>query len=287
MKLLAPTLWEVPSRQPDMLRAVTRTPEIFRNGMSTELQTERQGAALVMTLNGPATRNALSPQVYAAGIETLNMAESDPDVRVVIITGAQGHFCAGGDLLRLTQNRQHDLPRQGEHIDAFHQWIEALRSFPKPVLAAVEGVAAGGGVSLALACDLVIAAESARFVMAYSNMALSPDGGSSWHLARLLGRSRALACLWLGEPQTAQQWHALGLVHALAPAGAALQQALALAAQLALVAPGALASIKELVNESERPLRTQLDAEKQQFLVNLSRPEAAQAMDAFLQGRAR
>jgi enoyl-CoA hydratase/carnithine racemase len=255
--------------------------------MTTELQTERQGPTLVMTLAGPATRNALSPQVFAAGIETLNMAESDPDVRAVVITGAQGHFCAGGDLQRLAHNRQHDLARQGEAIEAFHQWIEALRSFPKPVLAAVEGVAAGGGVSLALACDLIVAAESARFVMAYSKMALSPDGGSSWHLTRLLGRSRALACLWLGEQQSAQRWHALGLVHTLAPAGAALQEALALAGQLAQMAPGALASIKELVNEAEQPLRAQLNAEKQHFVVNLSRAEAGQAIEDFVQRRSR
>jgi enoyl-CoA hydratase/carnithine racemase len=253
--------------------------------MTTELQTERQGHTLVMTLNGPATRNTLSPQVYAAGIETLNMAESNPEVRAVVLTGAQGHFCAGGDLQRLAHNRQNDLQAVGSHIDAFHQWIEALRSFPKPVLAAVEGVAAGGGVSLALACDLIVAAENARFVMAYSKVGLSPDGGASWHLSRALGRAKALECLWLGEQQTAQQWQALGLVQRLASAGTALAQALALAEQLAAVAPGVLASIKDLANDADKPLRTQLDAEKQHFMVNLVQPPAGQAIDGFLQGR--
>lgn len=256
--------------------------------MSTELQTERQGQTLVMTLNGPATRNTLSAQVYAAGIETLNMAESNPDVRAVVITGAQGHFCAGGDLHRLAHNRQHDLQAVGAHLDAFHQWIEALRSFPKPVLAAVEGVAAGGGLSLALACDLIVAAESARFVMAYSQVSLSPDGGASWHLRRALGRSAALALLWQGTPQTAQQWQALGLVQRLVPAGSALSSALQWAEELAQAAPGVLASVKELVNDAgEHSLRTQLDAEKQHFLVNLARPQAGQAIEAFLQGKRR
>lgn len=255
--------------------------------MTTELQTERQGQTLVMTLSGPATRNALSPQVYAAGIETLNMAESSPDVRAVVLTGAGDHFCAGGDLQRLAHNRHHDMQAQGGTLDAFHQWVEALRSFPKPVIAAVEGVAAGGGVSLALACDLIVASESARFVMAYNKVALSPDGGASWHLAKALGRNRALECLWLGEQQSAQQWQALGLVSRLAPAGMALDHALQLAEQLAQVAPQVLTSVKELVNDADRPLRAHLDAEKQQFLVNLSRPEAGQAIERFLQGKGR
>ncbi|HEX5357631.1 MAG TPA: enoyl-CoA hydratase [Aquabacterium sp.] len=255
--------------------------------MTTELKTERRGHTLVMTLSGPATRNALSPQVYAAGIETLNMAEANPEVCAVVLTGEGDHFCAGGDLQRLSHNRQHDLPTQGANLEAFHQWIEALRSFPKPILAAVEGVAAGGGVSLALACDLIVASESARFVMAYSKVALSPDGGATWHLARALGRGKALEILWLGEQQSAQQWQALGLVHRLAPAGQTLEQALTMAEQLSQVAPGVLASVKDLVNDSDRPLRAQLDAEKQHFLVNLTRPEAGQAIEQFLQGKRR
>lgn len=251
--------------------------------MTTELLTERRGHTLVMTLSGPATRNTLSPQVYAAGIETLNMAESNPDVKAVVLTGAGGHFCAGGDLERLSHNRAHDLQGQGAQLDAFHQWIEALRAFPKPVLAAVEGVAAGGGVSLTLACDLVVAAENARFVMAYSKVALSPDGGASWHLARALGRGKALELLWLGEAQTAQQWQGLGLAHRLAPAGEVLEAALAWAEQLSGVPQAVLESIKDLINEAGQPLTAQLDAEKRHFLVNLSQPQAGQAIDAFLQ----
>ena len=253
--------------------------------MTTALQTERYDTTLVLTLNGPATRNALSPQVYAAGIETLNMAEANPEVRAIVLTGAQGQFCAGGDLQRLGHQRQHDLQAVGHNVDAFHQWIEALRSFPKPVIAAVEGVAAGGGVSLALACDLIVAAENARFVMAYTKMGLSPDGGASWHLRRALSRSQTLATLWLGGAQTAQQWATQGLVHRLAPAGTAREVALALATQLAEVPEQVLASIKELVNDADRPLRAHLDAEKQQFVVNLTQPAAGQAIEAFLKGK--
>jgi enoyl-CoA hydratase/carnithine racemase len=255
--------------------------------MSTELQTKRHGDTLVMTLSGPATRNALSPQVYAAGVETLNMAESNPEVRAVVITGAGGHFCGGGDLQRLAHNRAHDLSAQADSMDAFHQWMEALRCFPKPVIAAVEGVAAGGGVSVALACDLIVAGENSRFLMAYSKVALSPDGGASWHLTRALGRSRALALLWLGDTQTAQQWAQCGLVHQVVAAGTVLEEALKLAARLSEVAPEVLASIKELVNDAQQPLRPHLDQEKHHFLINLSKPAAGQALEVFLGGRQR
>jgi enoyl-CoA hydratase/carnithine racemase len=255
--------------------------------MTTELQTERVGSTQVMTLVGPATRNALSPQVYAAGIEILNMAESNEDVRALILTGAGGHFCGGGDLQRLTHNRQHDLPKLAENIDAFHLWIEALRSFPKPVIAAVEGVAAGGGLSLVLACDLVVVAENARFITAYSQVGLSPDGGASWHLARLLGRGPALQLLWQNTPISAQQMAQWGVAHQVAPAGTVLQQALDWADQLAQIPPGVLTSVKELVNEAPgHTLKQQLDAEKQHFIVNLCRPEAGQAIEKFLSRKA-
>ena len=108
-------------------------------------------------------------------------------------------FCGGGDLQRLAHNRQHDLSTQGVQIDAFHQWIEAIRSFPKPVIAAVEGVAAGGGLSLALACDVLVAGDNARFMTAYSRVGLSSDGGASWHLARQLPKGIAMTWLWQGE----------------------------------------------------------------------------------------
>lgn len=252
--------------------------------MTTELLTERQGTTLIMTLSGPATRNALSPQVYAAGIESLNMAETDASVTAVILTGAGDHFCGGGDLQRLAHNRVHDLHLQATHIEAFHQWIEAVRSFPKPVIAAVEGVAAGGGLSLALACDLVVAGDNARLVSAYSKVGLSPDGGASWHLARQLSRGQALKWLWSGGEISAREAMAWGLVHALEPAGTVLAQAIALAQSVSALPPGVAASIKELVTEAPQvPLSAHLAAEKRHFLVNLVRPETGEAITRFLQ----
>lgn len=184
--------------------------------------------------------------------------------------------------MRLAHNREHDLPAQAAAIEAFHQWVEALQTFPKPVLAAVEGRAAGGGVSLALACDLVVAAEDARFTMAYSQIGLSPDGGASWQLARRVGQGRALAWLWSGGTHTAQEWASAGLVHRLAPSGTALSAALGWAEQLGKMPPGVLTSIKHLVQSAEgRPLHAHLQAEQAHFLQNLVAPAAGTAIRTF------
>lgn len=238
--------------------------------MTTELLTERHGATLLITLSGPATRNALNTQVFAAGIETLNMAESNPDVGAVVLTGAGGHFCSGADLQHFLKNK-HNLSAQGAQIDAFNQWIEALRSFPKPVIAAVEGLAAGSGLALVMACDLVVAAETARFSAHPQPTPLTPDGGLSHTLVQALGRARALEVLWQGSPVSAQQWHQWGAAQKLVPGGTAVQAAIAWGQDLARLPTSVVSSIKELVNDApHQSLRAQMTAEKQHALINLA-----------------
>ena len=238
--------------------------------MTTELLTERHGATLLITLSGPATRNALSTQVFAAGIETLNMAESNPDVGAVVLTGAGGHFCSGADLQHFLKNK-HNLSAQGAQIDAFNQWIEALRSFPKPVIAAVEGLAAGSGLALVMACDLVVAAETARFSAHPQQTPLTPDGGLSHTLVQALGRARALEVLWQGSPLSAQQWHQWGAAQKLVPGGTAVQAAVEWGEDLARLPASVVSSIKELVNDApHQSLRAQMTAEKQHALINLA-----------------
>ena len=127
---------------------------------------------MILTLRNPEHRNALDPVMYAAGIEALGVAERSADIRSVIITGADRMFCAGGSLDRLLANRQQHPDVQAQSIEGLHHWIETIRTYPKPVIAAVEGPAAGAGFSLALACDMIVAARNAVFVMAYSNVAL-------------------------------------------------------------------------------------------------------------------
>ena len=238
--------------------------------MTTELLTERHGATLLITLSGPATRNTLSTQVFAAGIETLNMAETNPDVGAVVLSGAGGHFCAGADLQHFLRNK-HNLSAQGAQIDAFNQWIEALRSFPKPVIAAVEGLAAGSGLALAMACDLMVASETARFSAHPQQTPLTPDGGLSHALVQTLGRARALEVLWQGAPISAQQWHQWGAAQKLVPGGTAVQAAIEWAQDLAQLPASVVSSIKELVNDApHQSLRAQMNAEKQHALINLA-----------------
>lgn len=254
--------------------------------MPSELITERQGDTLVLTISDPATRNTLSPQVYAAGDEALNTAADNDEIRAVVLRGDAGHFCAGGDLNRLADTRTKGREAQAANVERFHNFVQGLRGFPKPVIAAVEGFAAGGGCSLALACDLIIAAEDAKFVMSYGRAGLSPDGGGLWHLARALPRATALQMLWLPEPQTAAQWQQLGLVNAVVPSGQALSEALRWAQRLALMAPNALASVKELVGQAgQRTLREQLDAERDHFVDNLFHDNGGEGLAAFFEKR--
>ncbi len=251
--------------------------------MTAQLLSTSEGQTLILTLSNPEFRNALGPEMYAAGVEALSVAESSPDVRSVVITGANGIFCAGGNLQRLQSNRQLPPEHQAQSIEGLHNWIEAIRTFPKPVIAAVEGPAAGAGFSLALACDMIVAARNSVFVMAYSSIALSPDGGGSWSLSRAVPRQLATEMLMCGERIGAERLQQLGVVNRLADAGQALRQALELCEQLNARAPNALASIKELLSDADTSsLNAQLARERDHFVKNLHHANAGIGISAFL-----
>lgn len=251
--------------------------------MSAELKSTTQGQTMILTLSNPAQRNALGPEMYAAGVETLHGAGNNPDVRCVVLVGDGKWFCAGGSLHRLQANRERDPSVQAESIDALHNWIEAIRSFPKPVIAAVEGAAAGAGFSLAMACDFVVSARDAVFAASYSSVALSPDGGLSWHLAQWLPRQLATEWLMNGERIAAARLHQLGLINALTETGSALDEAMALSRKLEGRAPNALASIKELLGEARgRTLGEHLGHEREHFVRNLHHANAGIGIGAFL-----
>jgi enoyl-CoA hydratase/carnithine racemase len=251
--------------------------------MTAQLLSTSEGQTLILTLSNPEFRNALGPEMYAAGVEALSVAESSAEVRSVVITGAQGIFSAGGNLQRLQNNRQMPPEHQAQSIEGLHNWIEAIRTFPKPVIAAVEGPAAGAGFSLALACDLIVAARNSVFVMAYSSIALSPDGGGSWSLSRAVPRQLATELLMCGERIGAERLQQLGVVNRLVDAGQALQQALQLGEQLNTRAPNALASIKELLSDADgSTLNAQLARERDHFVQNLHHSNAGVGISAFL-----
>jgi enoyl-CoA hydratase/carnithine racemase len=254
--------------------------------MSGSLKSTSESGTLILTLSNPEHKNALGPDMYAAGIEALNAAENNSEIRSVVITGEGTVFCAGGSLQRLQANRRLSPEVQAQSIEALHNWIEAIRTYPKPVIAAVEGAAAGAGFSLALACDFIVAADNAVFVMSYSTVALSPDGGGSWSLARALPRALACELLMGAERIGAERLYRLGLVNRVTSAGGALAEALVLAARLNARAPNVLASIKDLINDAPaNSLSQQLDSERNHFVRNLHHANGGEGIEAFLQKR--
>ncbi len=254
--------------------------------MAGAIKSTSEGQTLILTISNPEFRNALGPEIYSAGVEALNAAENNPDIRSVVITGEGSMFCAGGNLQRLQGNRREPKEVQAQSIDGLHSWIDSIRTYPKPVIAAVEGAAAGAGFSLALACDFCVAADNAVFVMSYSTVGLSPDGGGSWSLARALPRPLASELLMAGERIGAQRLFDFGLVNRVTGAGSALTEALKLAERLNARAPNALASIKELINDAAgNTLGQQLASEREHFVENLHDSNGGEGISAFLEKR--
>jgi enoyl-CoA hydratase/carnithine racemase len=257
--------------------------------MSAELLASRppqSESTLVLTLSNPGARNALHPDMYAAGIVALETAERDTSIRAVVLTGADDFFCAGGNLNRLIENRAKGPSVQAESIDQLAQWILALRTSTKPVIAAVAGAAAGAGFSLALACDLIVAAEDAKFVMSYARVGLTPDGGGSWFLGRSLPRQLATEILLDAKPVSAARLHALGVVNRLVKPGQVRDAAISWADELGRGSPNAFARIKTLVAAAgEQSLPDHLSAERDHFVASLHHRDGLEGITAFLEKR--
>ena len=254
--------------------------------MSAELTASRHKATLILTISNPSAKNALHPDMYAAAIEALSTAERDDTIRAVVLTGADNFFSSGGNLKRILENRAMVVSEQAEALDHLHGWIEALRGCPKPVIAAVDGTAAGAAFSLALACDLIVAGASAQFSMAHVKVGLTPDGGGSWFLAQTLPRQLATELLIQGKPITAQRLQELGMVNRRVPDGMALSSALNWGDELAELSPHAIERIKALIIEaSGNTLIEHFAAEKTAFIDALHHPDALEGINAFLDKR--
>ena len=253
---------------------------------AARLLEERRGRVLLLTLSNPSARNAMSPDLYRAATPVFRNAAADDGVGAIVLAGEGEHFCGGGNLNRLRAQRDRPAAEQVTSLDAFHGWITAMRECPKPVIAAIEGAAAGGGFSLALACDLIVAAEDARLVMSYARIGLSPDGGGSDSLAQALPPQAALEILLEGDVIPVSRLHALGVVNRVVPRGAALGAALEWAEKLARGASQAQARIKQLVYAARgRSARAQLDAERDAFIESLYGDECGEGVAAFLEKR--
>ena len=250
------------------------------------LLSERRGRVLLLTFSNPSARNAMHPDMYRSAYAIFKATAHDPDIGAVVLRGDGAHFCGGGDLRRLQQQRHLPPHTQAEHLDALHEWICAMRDCPQPVIAAAEGAVAGGGFSVALGCDLLVAAADARFAMSYVRIGLSPDGGGSDVLAKALPPQLALELLLDGDTCSAQRLHALGFVNRVTQPGDAVATALAWAARLADGPRQAQQRIKQLVHAARgRGHREQLDAERDAFVASLYGQECGEGIDAFLNKR--
>lgn len=242
---------------------------------------------LVVVNDNPARRNALTSGFYAGLTEALSQAAAQPRIAAVVLTGAAGFFCAGGDLTVLIGAQQMDEPTRRAAVEDLQSLIGAIIDCPRPVIAAVEGGAAGAGFSLAMACDMVLAARDAQFTASYVNAGLVPDGGLTGSLSAALPPALVAELCLMGRPVEAARLHALGAINGLTDSGAALDGAEEIARRLARGPAAAQAAIKALLSGARRELmRGQLQAEVAPMATALASAEAAEGIAAFLGKRA-
>ncbi len=213
----------------------------------TTIRNEVAEGVATLTLNRPESLNALNSQMRRELLAALKGIARDDAVRAVILTGEGRGFCSGADLRGGSGERDFRTVLERE----YNPLIRAIRDLPKPVIAAVNGVAAGAGVSLALACDLVYAAEEATFIQAFVRIGLVPDSGSTRTLVRTLGRHRAAQLIFSGEPLTAAEAHVAGLVNVVLPGTEIMDAAREAAARLAEAPTRAIGYAKRLINAAE------------------------------------
>lgn len=248
------------------------------------IRTETVEAVMTITLDRPEALNAFDRAMKEELFAALKAAARDRSVRVVVLTGAGRAFNAGQDLKERQVPGATDL--SSELRERYNPIILAMRALEKPIIAAVNGVAAGAGCSLALACDLIIASEEARFIQAFGRVGLVPDSGSTWFLPRLLGHARAAEMTLLGEPMDAATAERLGLVNRVVPKERLMDEVRDLAQRLARSAPLSLALTKRaLVRAMDASLESQLDYEAQLQAVAGASSDHVEGITAFVEKR--
>lgn len=256
-----------------------------------DLRAEIDQGYAVITLNRPDRRNALSDEMLRALARFLDQCEANSAMKCIILTGAGGTFCAGGDvkdfadtgIAGVTDKRDTPLHEEIEDLRRLQRATAGrLYGMPKPTIAALEGASAGAGLSLALSCDLRVAAEDAFLITAFSKVGLSGDFGASWFLTHQLGRSRALELLLLSERVSASRGAELGLVNWTTAPGGALARAREIAARIAGGANVAYRAIKDNVNRAvATDLLTSMDLEVTEAMRCAATKDHADAVAAF------
>ncbi|MAB01079.1 MAG: 2-(1,2-epoxy-1,2-dihydrophenyl)acetyl-CoA isomerase [Stappia sp.] len=226
--------------------------------------TARDGGVLVVTLNRPDKLNSFNEAMHAGVREALDLAENDASVRCLLLTGAGRGFCAGQDLSDRMSTPDAPPPDLTRTIESnYNPLVRRLKALPKPVVCAVNGVAAGAGANIALACDIVLAAESAKFIQAFSKIGLVPDSGGTWTLPQLVGLARAKALAMLATPVPAKQAVEWGMIWQAVPDAELMDNALDLARGLADAPTYGLGLVKQAMEAATiNDLDTQLDLER-------------------------
>jgi 2-(1,2-epoxy-1,2-dihydrophenyl)acetyl-CoA isomerase len=247
-----------------------------------EVETSREGAVLTITLNRPDVLNAFNAEMHKGLAAALKEARG-ADVRAVVITGAGRGFCVGQDL---TEFRDASGDIGARLRETYHPNVLAVRALEKPVIAAVNGVAAGAGMSFACACDLRIATDSASFVPAFINIGLVPDSGGSYFVTRILGPARAFEWLTSGRKLTAAEAHAWGLVSEVVETDALAARAAAMAAQLAALPTLGIGMTKRLIDYAlNATLEQQLEREAELQTAATQTEDFKEGVAAFLEKR--
>lgn len=253
----------------------------------TSVRTDQRDELLLITLDGPKTKNSIGPSIYEDVQTHVVNAGLDRSVGAIVLTGANGFFSSGGNIQALRQSASGTLAQATANTDKLNAMIRAIVGCPKPVIAAVEGGAAGAGVSLVLACDLIVASDRSSLTAAYVRVGLSPDGGATHFLRSALPRQLVMEMCMLGQPISATRLAQHGVVNLLTQEGEALAAAIELAKRVASGPPEAIGRIKHLIGKApENDLSTHLDLEARG--INLARfsAEAAEGLSAFLEKRA-
>lgn len=255
--------------------------------MSEEpILTARRDGYTIITLNRPDKLNAFNEAMHAALKSAVAQAEADESCRALLITGAGRGFCAGQDLNDRLAKPGETVMLGGTLEQHYNPLVRKLRALPFPVIAAVNGIAAGAGANIALACDMVLAARSASFVQAFARIGLVPDSGGTWFLQRLIGDARARALALTAEPLPAEKAEDWGLIYRCVDDSLLLAEAEKLCAQFAAAPTTGLALIKRALNASAtNSLDEQLDLERDLQREASLHPDYAEGVRAFMEKR--
>jgi 2-(1,2-epoxy-1,2-dihydrophenyl)acetyl-CoA isomerase len=255
--------------------------------VADDLLFERADGVATITLNRPDKLNAFTTELHRALAAALDTVEGDETIRAVMLTGAGRGFCAGQDLAERAAIIAGGKVEGGKALETWYNpLVRRLRRLEKPVVCAVNGVAAGAGANIALACDIVLAARSASFIQAFCRIGLVPDAGGSYVLPRLVGMARASALTLLGDKLPAEQAAAWGLIWRVVDDDALVAEATALAQHLARQPTRALALIKQALNASfANTLDEQLDLERALQMKAAATDDFREGVAAFLEKR--